>query len=61
MPKMIKYTHPEWESALILHPEEPAIDIIKDLNDDDFDMSFLNKTEIEMTRHDIDHLSEWDG
>jgi len=53
MSKMIKYTHPEWDNALILHPEEPAIDIIKYLNGDDFDMSFLSKTEIEMNQSDM--------
>ena len=61
MPTMIKWSHPEWDSSLILYPEEQAMEIIKSLNPDGLDMSLLASQEIEMTQKEFDDLGEWEG
>lgn len=61
MPKMIRWSHPEFETTLILHPEDPAKEIFKDLMGEDFDMALLESKEVEMTQAEMDNLREWDG
>lgn len=61
MPTMIKWSHPEWQSTLILNPEDQAMEIIKSLNPDEFDMSLLASQEVEMTQEEFDNLREWEG
>jgi len=58
--KMVRFLHPEWDSPLILHPEDPHLDIILDLSPG-LDLEKLITEYIDMPESAVNSLPEWDG
>lgn len=59
--KAYKFSHPCWNSALIVTEEDGGKALGQDMLGDDEDPSLLKMEEVFFTKEQLEQLPEWDG